>query len=484
MASTETILSVGIDVGTSTTQLVFSRLTVENVASVFSVPRISIVEKQIVHRSAIHITPLLNPEVIDADALRAIVVEEYAAAGVSPDQVGTGAAIITGETARAENAEQVLAALSALAGDFVVSTAGPHLESVLAARGAGLDSYSEHTEAIVANLDIGGGTTNIAVYHQGQLLGTSCLDIGGRLLRVTDDRITYVSSRLAQLARAAGISVQVGDRVSRERLGALAALMARQLAMAIGLVSRDAIHASLYTNQGQALPLQLTPSDVSFSGGVADLIGAQGPGDPFRYGDIGVLLGQAIAEDSALGLVRRHAGTETIGATVVGAGVHTTELSGSTIEYARSSLPLRNVPIVTIPESAEAQPESLPEVIDQMLRSIQTEDPTETAALALRGWGLTSFAAVQQMAEAVINGARIILEGPNPLVVVLESDRAKALGQSMAARRGRRDDVICIDSVQTGGGDYIDIGLPVGAGRAVPVVVKTLVFNDRQGEEQ
>ena len=130
---TETILCVGIDAGTSTTQVVFSELTVENIASAFSVPRITIVEKVVVYRGRVHITPLLTPTVIDAEALKAIVLGEYRAAGVDPSDVGTGATIITGETARAENAEQVLAALSELAGDFVVATAGPHLESVLAA---------------------------------------------------------------------------------------------------------------------------------------------------------------------------------------------------------------------------------------------------------------------------------------------------------------------------------------------------------------
>ena len=189
MSGTDTILSVGIDVGTSTTQLVFSRLTVENIANVFSIPRITIVDKQILRRSDIHITPLLDPRTIDTDALRRLVIDEYAKAGLAPDDIGTGVAIITGETARAENAEQVLAALSTLAGDFVVSTAGPHLESVLAARGAGLDTYSEHTSAIVANLDIGGGTTNIAAYRQGQLLGTSCIDIGGQI-RQTMGKLT------------------------------------------------------------------------------------------------------------------------------------------------------------------------------------------------------------------------------------------------------------------------------------------------------
>lgn len=183
-------------------------------------------------------------------------------------------------------------------------------------------------------------------------------------------------------------------------------------------------------------------------------------------------------------MVSRHKGTETIGATVVGAGVHTTELSGSTIEFAMSALPLRNVPIITLPEELEQKPDELARAIDGAIRSMNTEDPTESVALSLTGNGLGSFAAVQELAGALVEGSKIVLDGPNPLVVVLEADRAKALGQCMAILRGRRDDVICIDSVQTGGGDYIDIGTPVGAGRAVPVVVKTLVFNDRHGGEQ
>ena len=141
------------------------------------------------------------------------------------------------------------------------------------------------------------------------------------------------------------------------------------------------------------------------------------------------------------------------------------------------------MPIITVPEEAENDPERLPQVIKDLLHALNPDDPTQSVAISLRGRGLNSFVAVQELAGAIIKGASEILEGRHPLVVVLESDRAKVLGQSLAVQRGRREDVICIDSVQTGGGDYIDIGKPVGAGRAVPVVVKTLVFNDRpEGE--
>jgi len=481
---TETILSVGIDVGTSTTELVFSRLTVENLAGAFSVPRIEITGKQVIYRSGIHETPLLSPELIDPEALQRLILDEYRRADVRPADVHTGAAIITGETARAENAEQVLAALSDLAGDFVVATAGPNLESVLAARGAGIDRYSEHVGGIVANLDVGGGTTNIAAYQHGHLLGVSCLDIGGRLVRVAGGRISQVSSTIERLAAASGVQLAVGQPADIERLRTLTRVMARQLAMAVGLVDKDALHAGLYTNQGRPLPASVIPSVVSFSGGVADLIDTsqtranRDRQDPFRYGDIGVLLGWAIADDSAFALVERHLGAETIGATVVGAGVHTTEISGSTIEYAAEQLPIQNVPILRIPDDRQADPAVLANEIAMRLQLIHPDSPDQTVAISLSGNHAVSFAEVRRTAEAIITGARPVLEGPNPLVIVLEKDRGKALGQSLAVLRGRRDDVICIDGVQTTSGDYIDIGQPVGAGRAVPVVVKTLVFND------
>lgn len=474
----ETILSVGIDVGTSTTELVFSRLTIDNLAGAFSVPRIEIVDKEIVWRSPVHDTPLVTPELIDADRLRTIVLDDYDSADVRPSDVRTGAAIITGETARADNAEQVLAALSELAGDFVVATAGPHLESVLAARGAGIDTFSQHSAAVVANLDIGGGTTNVACYRRGRLLGASCLDIGGRLVRVGDGVVRYVSPQLQRLAEASGIPLRVGDRADLDRLRTLTRVMARQLAMGVHLVDPDPIHATLYTNDGQPLPAAAVPTMVSFSGGVADLIDTPRDSDPLRYNDIGVLLGWAIADDSAFRLVERHHGAETIGATVVGAGVHTTEISGSTIEYAADRLPIRNVPTIRIPEGREADAAGLATEIREGLDLLHPGGADQTVAVCLSGTHASSFAEVRQLAAAILEGARPVLEGPNPLVIVLEKDLAKGVGQSLAALRGRHDDVICIDGVHTRAGDYIDIGNPVGAGRAVPVVVKTLVFND------
>lgn len=149
----ETILSVGIDIGTSTTQLIFSRLTIENLASSYMVPRIRIVDKEVTYRSEIYFTPLLSQTEIDAEKVKGIIEREYRKAGMKPEDLQTGAVIITGETARKQNANSVLASLSSMAGDFVVATAGPDLESVLSAKGAGADRISEEKRIAVANID-------------------------------------------------------------------------------------------------------------------------------------------------------------------------------------------------------------------------------------------------------------------------------------------------------------------------------------------
>ena len=173
----EQLNSVGIDIGTSTTQLVLSRLVLENRGNAFSVPRIVIAAREVLYRSPIHFTPLLSDTEIDAQGVRDIAAEEYRRAGVSREEVDTGAVIITGETARKDNARQVLESLSGFAGDFVVATAGPDLESILAARGAGIDQISREEGRAILHMDIGGGTSNLALYDRGELTSTGCLDV-------------------------------------------------------------------------------------------------------------------------------------------------------------------------------------------------------------------------------------------------------------------------------------------------------------------
>ncbi|MCI5927362.1 MAG: ethanolamine ammonia-lyase reactivating factor EutA [Pseudoflavonifractor capillosus] len=473
----EVILSVGIDIGTSTTQLIFSRLTIENQASSYTVPRINIVDKEVIYRSRIYFTPLRSPTEIDAEAVKKIVRSEYRAAGITPEELKTGAVIITGETARKENANEVLSALSDLAGDFVVATAGPDLESVLSGRGAGADVLSKEKHTTVANLDIGGGTTNIALYEKGTLRGTCCLDVGGRLIKVADGRISYIYPKIQALAKDNGIEIKVGDRAYPEQLYGVCRLMAAQLAQALHLAAPDGHHAGMYTNDGRALPPQPQIQAVTYSGGVADCIYQKMEDDVFRFGDVGVLLGKAVRADPDLNRVELCQAAETIRATVVGAGTHTTEVSGSTIRYERDKLPIKNVPILKVSQEDEESLETLKSSIIQQMPLFAPEGKVEQIAIAFTGEKRTSFADVQALAAAVIESAKEVIQGPYPLIVVVENDIGKVLGNALNVLLEHKKDVICIDGIKTLSGDYIDIGEPIAGGQVLPVVIKTLIFN-------
>ena len=463
----ETLLSVGIDIGTSTTQLILSRLTLANRANPFSVPRIAIEDREVLYRSGIHFT------VIDAEGVRTIVAEEYRKSGFAPEQVDTGAVIITGETARKENAREVLSALSQFAGDFVVATAGPDLESILAARGAGADEYSREHHTDELHFDIGGGTSNLALYSHGELAATGCLDVGGRLIKLDrEGTVTYVSPVLKRGAMWASPPT-VGQKAAPEGLEPVIRSMVEALEQAAGLrPGRDRLDAFL--TQGTRWEPRAVPV-VSFSGGVADCIYAP-PGDWKAYGDIGVLLGRAIAASPAFQGAGRFRGEETIRATVVGAGSHSTELSGSTIYYRDIAFPLKNLPILKLTgEEERGDAAALAQCIRDKLGWFADEGGLSPLALALRGEGNPSYARVDELARGIAGGLEPLLAQGIAPVVLVEADQAKVLGQAMAQRV--EGPLLCLDSVGVDNGDYIDIGAPVAGGAVLPVVIKTLVFN-------
>ena len=326
-------------------------------------------------------------------------------------------------------------------------------------------------------MDIGGGTSNIAVYEKGVLRGTCCLDIGGRLIKVENGRISYIFPKIQALAAANGISLAVGDRAYPEQLYGVCRLMAAQLAQALRLAGADSHHAGLYTNSGKPLPEQPAIAAVTYSGGVADCIYQEMEGDVFRFGDIGVLLGKAIRADPDLSRVERFTSIETIRATVVGAGTHTTEVSGSTIHYEQGTLPLKNVPILKVSEEDEASLETLKASILNQMPLYMPEGKAEQLAIAFTGEKRTSFADIQALAAAIIESTKEVISSRYPLVVVVENDIGKVLGNALNVLLKREKDVICIDGIRTLSGDYIDIGEPIAGGQVLPVVIKTLIFN-------
>lgn len=486
----EELLSVGIDIGTSTTQLVFSKLVIENVASSYSVPRIVIVDKQIIYRSEIYFTPLHSATEIDGTKIREIIEGEYKKAGIEKSQIDTGAVIITGETARKENAKEVLATLSGFAGDFVVATAGPDLESIISGKGAGAHTHSKVKHTGVVNIDIGGGTSNLAVFWCGEVMDTGCLDVGGRLIKLdpVTHQIFYISETIKKYILRKNISLKIGDIATRQNLAPILNGMVNALMQSIGLRDRDDDFSLFITQQegqditgftcDQTIKEKHPVSYVSFSGGVADYIyKSNSVTNEFLYGDIGILLGEAIRNSPLCTELSVFESVETIRATVVGAGTHTMEVSGSTITYTKDVFPVKNLPVLKLTMEEEMTKESIAQAVKTKLRWYSLEGTMQKIAIAVNGTISPSFERVMEYAYGLAQGMAELVEQQLPLIILVEQDMAKVLGQSIYNQLGYQKDVICIDGIHVDNGDYIDIGKPVAEGTVLPIVIKTLIFN-------
>lgn len=473
--SKETLLTVGIDLGTSTTKLVLSELTVENFASAFTVPRISISDKKVIYRSDIIFTPLLNQSEIDAEPIKAFVAEQYRQAGIHKQDIQMGAVIITGETARKSNANNVLRALSGYAGDFVVATAGPDLESIIAGKGAGAQTYSETKRKPVVNLDIGGGTTNLAVFKDGEVIDTACFDIGGRLIKLDQQqKITYIAPKIQEIINKKGLTLHLGDQATEQNLLPIISELVAVLENSIGLGTQSPFYQLLVTNhplrKGEELPI------VTFSGGVADCLNTTST-NLFKYGDIGLLLGKYLRKSLIFSEKEVLESAETIRATVVGAGSHTAEISGSTIAYREQILPVKNIPILKLAQEDETLTVTeLGQRIQEKLNWHRIEE-TPQIALAIRGMSNPTFADIQRYGQGIVEGLASLVAEQIPIIVMVDEDMAKALGHALSAHLPKDYPFICLDSVKVENGDYVDIGLPVAEGAVLPVIVKTLVFN-------
>ena len=474
------ILSVGIDIGTSTTQLVFSRIEMDNTAGYFTAPRIAITGKEILYKSKVYFTPLKTQTLIDADAVREIVAQEFRNAGYSPADTQTGAVIITGESARKENSAAVLQALSDFAGEFVVSTAGPDLESIIAGKGSGAWQYSIDNDCTVVNLDIGGGTSNIVFFNAGDTQGKICLDVGGRLIRL-DSRsgspvVSYVSYAAAEAARLAGVRVEVGQSISRSDLRSICDAFADCLAGAIGIAPVSPLQEKILTPGSDVYRPARPSRRICFSGGVADCIYHQNGEDDLRYGDIGPILGRAIRENRYFKEQKWIQGGETIRATVVGAGTYTTNLSGSTIFYSEGIFPVKNVPALKLTKDEQwAILGGDMQLLCDKVRWFLEQSDAPRMLLALQGLPDPDFATLKKLAGAIVDAMDGSLAPGEPIIVVVERDIAKALGIALQ-QTGCGRKMASIDSVKIEEGDYVDIGRPLMDGLVVPVVVKTLLF--------
>jgi ethanolamine utilization protein EutA len=471
------VLSVGIDVGTTTSQVVFSSLVLHDVARPGRVPRIQVDEKSVVYRGDVHSTPLSAPDEVDADALADLVRREYARAGVSPGSIETGAVIITGETARTKNADAILRALSAGAGDFVVTIAGPNAEAQIAGRGSGVARWSSDHYEQVTSIDIGGGTSNAAVFKVGRHLCSSGIAVGGRQVEVdATGRVLRIAPPGRSIIEDLGLQLKEGGQATLEQLRAFCDVMA-------DLIVDLATGQEVRVGRGVQLTAPLRETDASSSvfltGGIGACYYARLPMTTMaavtKYGDVGPLLAESLHCNARLQRLTVRQPPETLHATVLGAAGQTVTLSGSTIWADKALLPLRNLPVLRPAMPGRGGGPSFAEAVREAQARWDLDEDAEAAIVVDLPQEL-GYAALQSVSAEIVAyhdaGHR-----DRPLVLVLQQDYAQVLGQTIQATRPGLP-LLVIDQVGLGEGDFIDIGLPLLDGRAVPLSIKTLVFYD------
>lgn len=471
--TTQRIYSVGIDLGTTTTQLIFSALEVTNRAPVNQVPRYEFSRREVLYQSPVIFTPLTTDRQVDIAQVLGFIDAQYAAAGLTRQQVKSGAIIITGETSKSANARKAVMEIADRLGDFVVATAGPHLESLIAGRGSGAAEYSRRHEACVMNIDIGGGTANFAVFLGGRAIDGCCLNVGGHLIE-TDERgiVTRVHEPARRICADLFGPAQDPQRLTPPQLQQVAERMATLIVDTITAGPSPLAHSLLMT---APLSRRHTLDALFISGGVGlCYYHPEAASSPFVFRDIGPLFADALRPALArLGNTAPIEPPQTVRATVIGAGVHTLSLSGSTIWLSAASLPLKNLPV------AHTDTDDLDELNtawDAAVRKLDLDPCQDAYALALPASVEPLYRSVVRTADALSRFCgRSAGRNSHPLVVICPQDLGKALGMELQPQIGNRE-LAVIDEVMTQEGDYLDIGLPMFDGSLVPITVKSLAF--------
>ncbi|HEY7066390.1 MAG TPA: ethanolamine ammonia-lyase reactivating factor EutA [Chloroflexota bacterium] len=494
------VTSVGIDVGSATAHLVFSRLALRRQQAGLA-SRYQVVHRETLARSPIALTPYAAGDAIDAAALNEVLAAAFREAGLTPESVDTGALVITGAAAERANAAAIAALFAAQSGKFVTAVAGPHLEALLAAHGSGAVVRSAAEEQTLLHLDVGGATSKLSVVQAGTVVESVALGVGARLVACdAAGRVTRLEPAGARAAEALGRPLALGDALDAAGRAALAERLADALFQALERRPLDAFAQSLLVTD----PLRYDgPIDaITCSGGVAEYVYEQETRD---FGDLGPYLGAAIRRRlAAPGFPLPLAPVdERIRATVIGAAQYTLQVSGKSIHVSRPGLlPLRSLPVIApaLPDG----PATADEVADAVRAALRQHDLTDGGqplAVAFK-WAHEPYSELLRgLAERRVPGASALyrrlepehgllhalaegiaaalpetLARRQPLVVVCDNDVGSLLGRLLADAVAPGADVACLDEIELGPFDYIDVGEPLPDRAAVPVVVKSLVF--------
>ena len=474
-----TLVTVGIDIGSAGTQVIFSRINLRRYGEDLT-SRYYVVSRETLFQSPVALTPYSSDVRIDETALGAIIDAAYAAASIKAEEIDTGVVILTGEALRRENAQAIAALIAEQRGDFVTATAGHHMESMLAAYGSGASKASYDGNTRILNIDIGGGTTKLALVEKGNVIATAALHIGGRLHVVEENgRVVRLDPAGKFHAREAGLSLNRGDVLSPSQLDRVAENMAELLMAALTRRPLPRAIEHLYLTDPLIDFGHL--DGIMFSGGVGEYVYGREQRD---FGDMGRRLGNAIRrriDNGALPWPLLPAG-ECIRATALGASEYSVQLSGNTSYITKPGelLPRRNLQVLQ--PSYECgdviDPAALAGAIRSHFTAFDLIEGEGEVALALRWSGAPSYERVSAFAEGIRHGLARTIERRKPLYVMLDGDIAQTLGAILREELLVESEILAIDGVVLRDFDYIDLGRIRMPSYTVPVTIKSLLFSE------
>jgi ethanolamine utilization protein EutA len=465
------VVSVGIDIGSSTSHLSFSRLKLRREMNGLS-SRFVIIERTLLWASGIALTPY-TPDLdrIDAAAIGDFIADGYAGAGLARDEVDTGVVILTGQALKRENSRAIADSVSARAGDFVCVAAGDHFEAVLSAFGSGSVDLSRKTGKSVLCIDIGGGTTKFSLSRGGRVVRTGILVVGARL--VAWDRDSRLATALApelEAFRPPSVAVAAGRPVSVAEESALAAAAASAILAVVNGTTAD-LHPDMVIAHSDFSEMD-SAELITFSGGVAEYVTGR---ETAEFGDLGRAMGEQLRTRLAGAEVVETAGG--IRATVAGASQYSVQVSGNTVAAsAAAAFPLRNVPVLH-PVGEEAG--GLARAVERELE-LHQHDLSNGVAFSVRVGEPPAYHRLRSIAEGLAEGLDSFgVPAGTPVVLLFDQDVARSVGRILTTELGVLRPLVCLDNLALDELDFVDIGQQLLPAGVYPVVVKSLLFSAR-----
>jgi ethanolamine utilization protein EutA len=465
--------TVGIDIGSSTSHLLFARIRLQRETQALS-SRFVVTSREVIWRSPILLTPFLPDGSIDANELGRFIQAAYREAGFARGDIDSGAVILTGEAIKRKNAKAIDELFAEEAGKFVCATAGHKLECTLAAHGSGAVRLSRQRGQCLLHVDMGGGTTKLALIDSGKIVGVGAFAVGGRLLaQDASGAWTRIDNSARMVAEDLGLRADPGcmsNLEARRRIAHRLAGIAMDYILGAPL---DPLAAALQLTE--PLPRVAAPSAVSFSGGVSEYLFGR---EDREYGDIAKLLAeelrQQLAKRAPIPVIDPGQG---IRATVIGASQYTVQVSGKTIYLPDPGvLPVHGVPVVRVglDLAGDIDPHAVSDTITRALKRMDLA-PHSRMAIAFSWKGNPEHARLEAVGKGIVqalNGHRDEL-----LLLMIDGDVGKTFGHLLHEELGFSGKLVSIDGVHLHELDFVDVGELCEPPGVVPVVIKSLLFS-------